>query len=396
MRILYVIPYFKWSFGGPVRVVYELANLLVKRGHDVTIYSTDVGIKPGEENSNGDINFSGGVKVRYFRCLNSNTANIIKVHISRDMRLAIRDELESFDIIHLHEYRSFPNIYIWYYATKYKIPYVLQAHGSSPLIIGRQKKIFTILKKIFDTIVGRKIINCSSKLIALNKEEIEQYTKLGADKHKIEIIPNGINITDFDVMPDKGDFRKMHGIERNTKVILFLGRINKNKGIDLLLNAYSELIKELPNTLLLVVGPDDGYLLKAQKLAKRLGISHNVLFTGPMYGLNKIKAYIDADVYVLPSYYEIYGITALEAVACGTPTIVTTRCGIINYLYSYVYTVDYDVYQLKNAILLLLSNYSYVDNKCKAKELKSYSWHNIAIKFEHIYKEIIRSCRDFN
>lgn len=113
--------------------------------------------------------------------------------------------------------------------------------------------------------------------------------------------------------------------------MLYLGRIHRIKGIDILVKAFAGVIEKLDDVRLVVVGPDDGYLGELEGLIKALKIEDNVLISGPLYGRHKLEAYIDADVYVLPSRYEIWGMTVLEAIACGTPVILTENCGIAEY-----------------------------------------------------------------
>ncbi|GAI33437.1 unnamed protein product, partial [marine sediment metagenome] len=92
------------------------------------------------------------------------------------------------------------------------------------------------------------------------------------------------------------------------------------------------MLGDVSDTLLVFVGPDDGYLPALKKLVKELMIEEKVLFTGPLFGKEKLEAYVDADVYVLPSSYEIFGLTVLEACACGTPVVVTEACGLANWV----------------------------------------------------------------
>ena len=98
MKILLVIPYFRWNYGGPVRVVYELSRELAHRGHDVTIYTTDVFRNDEKE----QIFFTENIKVTYFKCFNPFLAEKLKFHYSSEMKKAIKDNIKSFDIVHLH------------------------------------------------------------------------------------------------------------------------------------------------------------------------------------------------------------------------------------------------------------------------------------------------------
>ncbi len=151
------------SRGGIVKVVYDLSNNLAKMGHDVTIYTTDVGMNH-RLLDDGKIKFENNVNVRYFKCTNNWIASRMKLHFSNQMRTAVKEDLKNFDIIHLHECRGIPNVYAWYYARKYNIPYILEAHGAVPKIIGRQKNWLTLSKILFDEVSGKNIINTAFQI----------------------------------------------------------------------------------------------------------------------------------------------------------------------------------------------------------------------------------------
>ena len=102
------------------------------------------------------------------------------------------------------------------------------------------------------------------------------------------------------------------------------------KGIDLLIKAYAYLIEKvgIKDAVLVIAGPDDGYLNEAKALANSLRVSDPVMFVGPLYDKNKLAAYVDPDPYVLPSRYEIWGLIILEAYACGKPVIASKVGGL--------------------------------------------------------------------
>ena len=111
-------------------------------------------------------------------------------------------------------------------------------------------------------------------------------------------------------------------------MILFLGRLHPIKGVDLLIRAFETVSKEIDNCMLVIAGPDDGSLSESKKLTKKFNFCKRVLFTGSNIWSRKLSADVDADVYVLPSLYESFSNTVLEAWARGTPVIVTESCAI--------------------------------------------------------------------
>jgi glycosyltransferase involved in cell wall biosynthesis len=182
------------------------------------------------------------------------------------------------------------------------------------------------------------------------------YEEFGVEKTNIKVIPNGLRLSQFERLPARGAFRARYEIESGERIILFLGRIHKTKGLELLLRAFCRLQKALPDVRLAIVGPDGGYLRKVREDIGHLGITDKVLLTGPLYAAAKLQAYVDADAYVLPSSYDTFPLSAIEACACGIPTIVTNRCGVADAIERAVCVVDYNESQLQSAMYSVLTD----------------------------------------
>jgi glycosyltransferase involved in cell wall biosynthesis len=160
-----------------------------------------------------------------------------------------------------------------------------------------------------------------------------------------------------------------------------------------LVKAFADLSKPLNDIKLVIVGPDDGYLPPLKQLIADLGISDKVLFTRPLYGQEKLKAYVDADVYVLPSVYETFPIAVLESWACGTPVVVTDRCGIADVIDGQAgLVVPYDKEQLQHTLLHMLDDDKMrlrFGEKGKLLVREKFSWGKIAEQVERVYKQIL-------
>jgi len=377
MKILQVSNFLAPVHGGSAEVPLQLSKALVKREHYVTIYTSNFKLNqppirlPG---LNIDA-FSTWLKLANFDI----TPGILK---------KAKEEIGDVDVIHMHNYRTFQNIVVRHYAKKFGIPYVLQAHGS--LTTYFQKGL---LKKIFDIIWGRKILKDAVKVIAVTRTEAEQYQSLGVSADKIEIVPHGVDLAEFDDLIEKGEFKKKYQLGDDQKVVLYLGRIHKMKGLDILAGAFADLCRLRTDVRLVITGPDDGYLSSLKKLIAELEIGDRIVFTGPLYGREKLKAYIDADVYVLPSSYEIFGITILEAWACGKPVIVTDRCGLADVVKGRAgLVVPYDGVQLRDALAEMLDNTSMrLEFGRQGRKLveERYNWPNIALQVESIYNSVV-------
>lgn len=324
MNILQVLPYFSPKFGGPFTSTYNTSKELAKLGHKVTIITTDFHL---DKHTCNEIK-KFGIKMVVFKC----SFNLGLFLYSPDMKRWTNEHITEYDIIHMQEYRSYQNYIIWKAANRFNIPYILQARGSlspSNIKIPIYLKFF---KKIYDDFCGLNILNDSDRLIALTEFEKNEYKHIGIPEEKIEILPNGINFSSNNYK--KGFFRNKYGIGSNEKIILYLGRIHRIKGIDLLIKAFDDLSKDFDNVRLLIAGPDDGFLEKLKKLSNNLESKNRIIFVGPLYGEKKFEAFSDSDIFVLPSKYEAFGNTIIESLACGTPVIVSEHCGIANTIHN--------------------------------------------------------------
>jgi glycosyltransferase involved in cell wall biosynthesis len=377
MKILQVLPFFAPARGGSVVVPYNLSKHLAKRGHEVTIFTTDF------ELDKKYVQSLDGVRVVPFHCI----ANIAMMLISPEMKGQLKKEIRNFDVVHMHNFRSYQNVVAHHYAKKYGVPCILQAHGSVLPFFQKQR-----LKKLYDWIWGYRILKDASKVLAYHQIETTQYQDMGVNWDKIEILTSGFDLPKTEDMPKIGKFKKKYSIGDNEKVILFLGRIHKIKGLDLLINAFADLTKKINNVRIVIVGPDDGYLSTINNLIASLGLESKILIPGFISVNDKIAAYVDADVYVLPSRYDIFPTTVLEACSFGTPIITTDQTGIRDLVNNNVgYVVPFDKNQLYNALFKILTDDRlryYFGERGKKLVKEKYSWDKIVEQLEKIYSSI--------
>lgn len=380
MKILQVIAYFTPRKGGDVNVCYNLSKQLAMRGHEVTIATSDHEFDKEYADSIEQV----GVKVIPFHCIADICAFLVTPSIRKWMKFNIND----FDLIHMHNFRSYQNNIVHYYAMQHKVPYILQAHGS---VLPHFAKIQ--LKKIYDLVWGYKILRYAAKAIALTSTEVNQYKEMGMDEEKIELIPNGIDLSEYKSLPERGQFRKRYNIKDNEKIVLFLGRIHKIKGLDLLVDAFADLLRDIKECKLVIVGPDDGYLPSLKKQTVDLEIENRVLFTGPLYGQDKLKAYVDTDVFVLPAVYDCFSVTLLESMACGTPIVTTNNGDKLDWIHNRTgIVVDYEKTQIKNALYKILTDDTLrksFGEEGKRLVRETYNWDSIVEQITMLYRQLL-------
>ena len=393
MRILhvtYIFPPKPNVADGITNVVYNVTKELAKKGHQVTVFASNLaGLHQSNMLPTGHHRINN-VDVFYFRCLQKYKTFAFTPSIVNELRY-----LDYFDIVHVHDARSFQGICTYLWGKMKFVPYVFQPHGSF-LSLLREPYGLRMLKLLLDKLVSGKILKNSSKIITLSRVEAEQYRRMGVPEEKIAIIPNGIDLSEYANLPPKGTFKRKFGIPEDKKVILYLGRIHRSKGVDLLIKAYAYLIEKVGNkdAVLVIAGPDDGYLNDAKALAYSLRVSDSVMFVGPLYGKDKLAAYVDSDIYVLPSRYEIWGLTILEAYACGKPVIASNVGGPKDLVLDNETGLLFETgnfRELAERIMHLLND----ENKCvemgkKARKLveQKYSIENVVKRLENIYSEV--------
>jgi len=387
MKILHVVPSFAPCFahGGVVNASYQIAKKQVEDGHDVTVYTTDSCNERlrFENNYNVDVD---GIKVFYFKNISNNIKNKLTIDTPLSSIKHIRKTIADFDIIQIHEHRHSLAIATHRYAKKNNVPYVLQAHGSVLPFFQKEK-----LKDIFDRLWGFDILHDASRVFALTEVEKEQYIKMGVAEDMIEIVPLGINLEEYNNLPKKGSFKSKHDINVEDKIILFLGRIHEIKGLDLLVNAFDKI--QIDNVKLAIVGGDSGFKDTLDEMINEKNLQDKVLFPGVLTGRDKIEALVDCDVFVMPSRYESFTTSGLEAMACGKPLILTRN----NHIHTWVkdnsgLLCDFDEEDLSNCIETLLNNEElcreFGETGRKLIEDK-YDWDKVSKQIESIYKSCL-------
>ncbi|MGA9347871.1 MAG: glycosyltransferase [Anaerolineae bacterium] len=379
MRILQVIEFFTPKMGGSVQVAYQIARHLCRRGHEVTVWSSDF--------ASGDFSFPD---MPFRAVLFPSVMSRWGFHVTPTLVGWARRHLKEFDVVHMHNVRTFQNLVVGGFARRYGVPYVLSAHGSLPIIVQRKAA-----KRAYDLLFGRRLIAGASCLIAVSPVEVEQYAEAGIACERIVLVPNGLDLDEFSRLPPRGTFRRKLGIPDETRVMLFLGRLHWRKGINYLIEAFARLQTRLSHSLLLVAGPDDGELARLQALTERLRLREQVWFIGPLYGEGKLAAYVDADVLASPAVHEIFGLVPFEALMCGTPVVVTDDCGSgqligeaqAGYLVSYG-----DVEALTAALLWALTNREEAMQMVKAGRTfiqQWLDWNVVVIELERLYSELL-------
>lgn len=287
--------------------------------------------------------------------------------------LAIASEIE-FDVIHAHDYHTFPAAVK--IAKAFSKPLILHIHN-------------TVYDRYLSEVPYEKEIelygfNHATKIIAISNYIREKVVNnYGIDSNKIVVIHNG-GISDLEAS-------KVSKYKSNDKVVLFAGRITAQKGPEYFIRAAQKVLKKDPSVKFIVAGDGD-MLYKIKDLAKELDIFDKIYFHGRYSREDADKFFSIADVFVMPSVSEPFGLVPLEAIAKGgTPTIISKQSGISEVLEN-TFKIDFwDIDEMANKILGVLK-YEVLNKTLKEKsfdEFKKFGWDRPAKKVYDLYKEVI-------
>jgi len=388
MKILQVCPIFppeKGDFaGGVTQEVHDFSKELVRRGHQVEVYcanALDINRKTAETHALID-----GINVHYFNYI----AHFYTFFVTPSLIPAVKNNLNSFDIVHIHDFRTFEAAAISHYARQMGIPYVLQTNGA----VLRMGNILTkMMKMLFDLASGNKMLRGAHKVIAGCETEVSEYKKMRVPLEQITIIPPAYDVHEYDKLPTRGQFRHQYNVTKK-HIILFLGRIHKIKGLDFLVRSFSELSKKRDDVTLVIVGPDDGFKSSLQKLIEDLNLEDNVLFTGALHGQDKLAALVDATMLVQTSTYERGPGSPFEAVLCGTPIIVTKNTGageIVEQADAGTLVTYGNIEELTTAMNSIIDNHSTVvakTNRARDYIINNYSFEKLVVSYLNLYESI--------
>ena len=314
LKIAFVIPYFypAWQYGGQPRAAFDLARGLVSRGHHVRVITTDSG---GTERVGGEsLSHVEGIEILYYKNLSNDLAYRKRVFLPRNLRSDIHRQLKDRDIVHIHELRSTLTVIASSAAKALKKPYVLSPHG------GLQHLGRAAAKTVFDGLWGKRIVRDAAALIAISPIEEKDAQEFGVDQHRISTIPNPIDTRDYENLPPRRALRQPQ--------ILFLGRLHPIKGADILIEAFAIARSRSLDADLLIAGPDDSQEAALRELVKKRSLEADVRFSGYLDGKAKLQAFVDSVVAVVPSRSEVFALTAIESLLCGTPVILSSACGL--------------------------------------------------------------------
>lgn len=385
MKVLIVVPAISEVYGGTSGIATGWAQALSCQDVTVDIVTT---------NANGtrylDVPLrkwivQSGYRIQYFPCL-----TIGDYKWSNLFAVWLFSHVQDYDLIHTNAVFSLPNLPAHWACQWHRIPYIMTPHGMlEPWALSYKGS----KKRWYFRLFGRSALNSASAIHSTASLEAKNLQKLNL-KSPVILIPNGIHKSNFDNLPSPEIFLQRFPYIRGKKIILFLGRIDPKKGLDLLSSAFSHVCKSFSETHLVVAGPDNiGFLPIAKQYFLEAGCIDAVTFTGMLTGDLKFAALAAANLYVAPSYSEGFSMSILEGMASGLPCVITTGCNFpeaaaANVVYEVIPTVE----QISNALSQCLQDpdgAKATGNRARQFIFENYTWNRIAARLIDVYTAIL-------
>ena len=372
--------------GGIARVVYDLSRTLLKDGHDVTVITYRDGDVPYFEEDRG-------VKVYRVDNYMINPNNFIDWVMQMNFSMLAKAneiiaEQGNFDVIHAHDW-------LVAYAAKtlknsYNIPIVSTIHATEA---GRNSGIHDEQQRYINDTEWMLTYESAEVIVNSNYMKNEIQRLFGLPYDKINVVANGVNLSLFNGIERDYNFRRKYAMD-NEKIILFMGRLVYEKGIQHLISAMPKILEGYHDTKLVICGKG-GMLEELKQQVNAMGISNKVYFAGYMNGKDVQRMYKAADISVFPSTYEPFGIVALEAMLSENPVVVSDIGGLneivehrVNGMKAYCGNPN----SIADSILQLLYDHklcSEVTKRAKNKVRNEYNWSKIAQDTHFTYQKAI-------
>lgn len=311
MKLLHVVPTYlpATRYGGPIYSVHGLCKALVRQGHAVDVFTTNV---DGPRDSAVPLEVPvemDGIRVHYHRCRFPR-----RLYFSATLARSLHERVRDYDLVHLHSVFLWPTLVAARSAASAEIPYLVSPRGMLVKQLIERKS--PAVKRLWIQVFERRNLQAASALHFTTPSEQEAYRHLDLPQVPGFVVPNGCDVPASPPVYDS---------ETAAQTILYLGRISWEKGLDRLIPA----LRHVPAARLVVAGNDEeGLVPKLLIIAKRSGVADRVVFVESVSGERKEALFRQAAFLVLPSHSENFGNVVLEAWARARPVVVTPEVGL--------------------------------------------------------------------
>jgi glycosyltransferase involved in cell wall biosynthesis len=315
MKLLHVIADLARNTGGPSKAVVDMALAVRPLGHELSIFATDF----GGQSVPLEAARAAGVDIRLFPV---RFPQFWKR--SPQLRQALAVAIPTSDLVLIHSLYLY---HCWIAADlcrRHAVPYIVRPHGTLDPYLHRRHRL---RKTVMEVVFQNRVLEHAAAIHYTSDDE-RRLAAPYARNVSAEVVPLGLDEQDYRPLPPRGEFRNSFPETAGRTLVLFLGRLNFKKGLDILLPAFAAALKQRNKLHLVLAGQDDDMGARLAAMIERLRLQGRVTFTGFLAGRSKLAALVDADMFVLPSYSENFAISVVEAMFCGVPVIVSDRVNI--------------------------------------------------------------------
>ena len=369
MRIVQVVHAFPPEVGGLEHHVFYLSRELVRKGHDVLVVAGNPGGLKSEETMDG-------VRVRRYRSFAFPGFSSVRLQPGLLLRLLFVPA----DVFHSHGYGSLHPLCAALAALLRRKPFFFTLHGYPKMTRLKEKAMLWLYRNFIARIylaIARKVISVSEDLSDIERE---------VARRKVAVIPNGADTELF--KPSKTEERKT--------IITYVGRFDRYKGIDVLVRAFAQVVREFPDVELHIVGKDEGMRSELERLARELGVEGKTMFYEELEKAKMPEVYNRSSLVVLPSYYEGFSLVMLEALLCRRPML-ATQVGMAEQVMRMAFGRHADMFLVKpgdvdglaekmRAILGARERLGDILKKASERIAAEYSWPAVADRTLELYQ----------
>ncbi|BEI32950.1 glycosyltransferase [Polynucleobacter sp. HIN5] len=389
MKILVLAVNISQSSGGGKTGTLNICKALLSKGHEVCLYTTKHSDKNEFSNRSKIVEDYEGVPTKFFNSQFALIGNIF----SFDLCLSLFRDIRHYDLVLVQSLYQLSSTAAAFIARLYKVPYIIRPHGTlDPVLFFRR---YSLLKKFWLELFEKRNFRFAKAI---------QYSSFSEMLMTSSFIPNlapGIVITEgipVENIPNSDSLTYFHNKYphlSDKRILLFLGRLHQKKGIELAIEAFLELSQQVKNVHFVIIGPGcSDYVQHLKVMVHSKGLQESISFLGPVSERMKFSALMTADIFVLPSYGENFGIAVIEALACGLPVLISDKVAISPELQKYGVAVVTEccASQISEALFTMLNDESLkktISSLGPKIVSKYYSLQAMSEQIDHAYRKTL-------
>lgn len=381
MNILHVISSLDARAGGPPAALRGLALAQKIHGLGISVATTH---RADQEAAFEEELKDAGITIHSVGPVHS------KLGTHPNLRRTLAKAISETDILHIHGIWEDIQHKAAVEARKQGRPYIISPHGMlDPWSLNQR----AMKKKLYLAWRMRRDLNCADGIHCCSRIERDLIRPLELKPPTI-VEPNGLDLNEFNPLPEPGRFRSRYPEIAGRRIVLFLSRLHYKKGLDLLIPAFAQ--AEVPDTVLVLAGPcEASYRQKLDRIAKEANIKDNILFAGMQHGPERIEAFVDANIFALPSYQENFGIVVTESLASGTPVLISDQVNIWPDIddAGVGLICETNITSITNTLKSALANEPIASSdRCREVAANHYDWRMIAKRWSETLEKVAAAC----